>query len=186
MRARTGRLRRLISSKLVRVAVGVEVEQRALGDGEADRALDVAGDEIAAALELLVEAFEHAAGLLAAVAAAFEGDVIAALLGDDAEAALDQSEVLAILAEQRRGEAVVVEGHHDLGRGFRGCGRYHRSGIGCASRQMNQAPIAAGAGSRSRAEGRAPNRLFDPTPVIPTVAISPINDDGAMTCTGCK
>jgi len=40
---------------------------------------------------------------------------------------------------------------------------------------MNQAPIAAGAGSGSRAEGKAPNRLFDPTPVIPTVAISPID-----------
>ena len=112
--------------------------------------------------------------------------MIAALLGDDAEAALDQSEVLAILAEQRRSEAVVVEGHDEPGRGVRRCGRDDRSGIGCASRQMNQAPVAAGAGSRSRAEGKAPNRLFDPTPMIPTVAISPINDDGAMTCTGCK
>ena len=42
-------------------------------------------------------------------------DVIAALLGDHAEPALDQREVLAVLAEQHRGEPVVVEGEHDLG-----------------------------------------------------------------------
>ena len=83
----------------------IEVEQRALRDGEPDRALDVAGGEVVAALELLVEAFEHAARLLDGVARAFERDVVAALLGDDAEPALDQREVLAVLAEQhaRRG-----------------------------------------------------------------------------------
>ena len=72
---------------------------------EPDRALDVAGRELVAALELLVEAFEHAARLLDGVARAFERDLIAALLGDDAEPALDQREVLAVLAEQhaRRG-----------------------------------------------------------------------------------
>ena len=46
--------------------------------------------------------------------------MIAALLGDHAEPALDQGEVLAVLAEQRRGEPVVVERDHDLGRRF--CG----------------------------------------------------------------
>ena len=51
-----------------RVVGGIEIEQRALRDREPDRALDIAGDEIAAALELLVEAFEHAARLLAGVA----------------------------------------------------------------------------------------------------------------------
>ena len=51
---------------------------------------------------------------------------------------------------------------------------------------FDQAPIAAGAGSRAGAEAKVPNRLFDPTPVIPTAAISPINDDGPMTWTGCK
>ena len=51
---------------------GVEVEQRALRDGEPDRALDVAGDEIAAALELLIEPFEHAARLLAGIAAGLD------------------------------------------------------------------------------------------------------------------
>ena len=94
----------------------VEVEQRALRDGQADRAVDVAGGEVVAALELLVEAFEHAARLLAGVARALDGDVIAARVGDDAEPPLDQREILVVLAEQRRGEPVVVEGEHDLGR----------------------------------------------------------------------
>ena len=72
-------------------------------------------------LMLLVEAFQHAARLLDGVARALERDVVAALLGDDAEPALDQREVLAVLAEQHGGKTVVVEGQHDLGRrAFRG------------------------------------------------------------------
>ena len=102
----------------------IVVEQRALRDREPDRALDVAGDELVAALEPLVEALEHAARLLDGVARALERDLIAALLGDDAEPALDQREVLAVLAEQQRGEAIVVEGEHDLGGGV--CRRRHR------------------------------------------------------------
>ena len=47
-----------------RAARRVEVEQRALRDRQADRALDVAGGELVAALDVLVEAFEHAARLL--------------------------------------------------------------------------------------------------------------------------
>ena len=117
MRARTGRLRRLISSKLGRARGSVEVEQRALRDREPDGALDVAGDQLVAALEPLVERVEHAPRLLAGVARALERDVVAALLGDHAEPVLDQREVLVVLAEQQRGEAVVVEGERDLGRG---------------------------------------------------------------------
>ena len=86
-----------------------------------------------AALELLVEAFEHAARLLAGAARAVERDVIAALLRDYAEPALDQREILPVLAEQERGEPVVLEGEHDLrgGRLLRGGGgRDH--GIRCA------------------------------------------------------
>jgi len=41
--------------------------------------------------------------------------VIAALLGDDAQPALDQGQILAVLAEQHRGQPVVVEREHDLG-----------------------------------------------------------------------
>ena len=93
----------------------IEVEQRALRDGEPDRALDVAGDDLVAALEPVVQAFEHAARLLAGVARALDGDVVAARVGGDAEPPLDQREVLAVLAEQHRGQPVVVEGEHDLG-----------------------------------------------------------------------
>src|SRR5262249_44484392 len=94
---------------------GIEVEQRALRDREPDRALDIARGEILSALDMLVEALQHAARLLDRVARAFKGDVVAALLGDDAEAALDQSEILAVLAEQHRSVAVVVERENDLG-----------------------------------------------------------------------
>src|SRR5690606_15831466 len=41
-------------------------------------------------------------------------DVIAPLLGDHAETALDQREILSILPEQQRGETIVLEGEHDL------------------------------------------------------------------------
>ena len=118
MRARTGRLRRLISSKPPRASVPASGErggkQLPLRKRLAHGAFDVAGGEFAAALELLVEAFQHAARLLGGVARALDGDVVAALLGGHGEPPLDQAEVLAVLAEQRRGEAVVVEREHDL------------------------------------------------------------------------
>src|SRR5437764_7255550 len=69
---------------------GIDVEQRALRDREPDRALDVAGDEFVAALELLIEAMQHPPRLLAGIARAAEREVIAALLSGDAEPALDQ------------------------------------------------------------------------------------------------
>ena len=100
--------------------------------------------QFVAALELLVEAFEHAARLLAGVARARERDVIAALLGHDAEPALDQGEVLAVLAEQQRGEAIVVEGEHDLGRGFVGLRRISDPAIG-ARRANDSGSCVAGA-----------------------------------------
>src|SRR5262249_15413217 len=48
----------------------IEIEQRALRDREANRAFDVAGGELGAALELVIEAFEHAPRLLAGFARA--------------------------------------------------------------------------------------------------------------------
>ena len=93
---------------------GIEIEQRALRQRQPDGAVDVALHQFVAALEPLIKALEHAARLIAGFARAFDGDVIAARIGDDAKPALDQSEVLAVLAEQRRGEAVVVEGESDL------------------------------------------------------------------------
>ena len=103
--------------------VGVVVEQRALRDGQADGAFHVAGNEIVAALELVVKAFEHAPGPFHSVARARDGDVIAALLGHNAEPALDQRQVLAVLAEQQGREPIVVEREHDLGRGIVAGGR---------------------------------------------------------------
>ena len=95
---------------------GVEIEQRALRQREADRAVDVALHQFVTALEPLIEAFEHAPGQLAGLVGAFQRDVIAARSGNDAEPALDQSEILAVLTEQGGGEAIVVEGERDLRR----------------------------------------------------------------------
>ena len=53
---------------------GIEIEQRALRQREPDGALDVALHQFVAALEPLIETFEHAARLLAGFARAFEGD----------------------------------------------------------------------------------------------------------------
>ena len=113
----------------------IEVEQRALRQRLADRAFDIAGDEVVAALELLVKALEHAPRLLAGLARAFDGDVVAALIGDDVEPALDQREVLPVLAEQSRGEPVVVEGQHDLGRVSLGSGLREQRSIGSSRAQ---------------------------------------------------
>ena len=77
-------------------------------------ALDVALGELVAALDVLVEPLQHAAGLLAAAARAIDGDVIAALLGHHAEAALDQREILSVLPEQDGRQPVILEGEHDL------------------------------------------------------------------------
>ena len=133
-----------------------------------DRALDVALAEFVAALDLLVKAFEHAARLLAGAARAVDGDVIAALLGDDAEAALDQREVLAVLAEQNGGEPVVLEGEHDLrGGSFLGSGGGRDRGIRCAQGVL-QAPAAASAGAR-RCSASAPNNVLVPMSVMVTV-----------------
>jgi len=59
--------------------------------------------------------------------------VVAALLGHHAEAALDQREILSVLAEQDGRQPVILEGEHDLrGGSFLGsCGGRDR-GIRCA------------------------------------------------------
>ena len=103
-----------------------------------------------AALDLFVKALEHAARLLAGAARAFDGDVIAALLGDHAEPTLDQREVLPVLAEQDGSEPVVLEGEHGLrGRGFLRRGGGRDRGIRCAQGDA-QAPAAASAGAPAR------------------------------------
>ena len=182
MRARTGRLRKLISSNAGARAGRVVVEQRALRDRLADGAFDVALRKIVAALDLLVQALEHAARLLAGAARAVDGDVIAALLGDHAEPALDQREVLPVLAEQDGGEPVVLEGEHGLRGGsfFRSCGGRDRR-IRCA-----QGFVYAPTAVRCGASASAPNRVLLPISVTVTRASEPMRARGAITCTACK
>ncbi len=98
---------------------GIEIEQRALRQRQPDGAVDVALRQLVAAFEPLIKAFQHAARLIAAFAWAVERDLIAARGGDDAEPALDQREILAVLPKQGRGEAVVVERQDDLRRAVR-------------------------------------------------------------------
>src|SRR4029077_693296 len=108
------------------------------------------------------------------------------LLGGDAEAALDQSEVLAVLAEQHRSVAVVVEVERGLRRrALHGWRQFLRRS---ERRQRHQAPTASTRewSARWRGLARAPIRLFPATAVIVTGAISPISDVGAMTGTGCE
>ena len=121
--------------------------------------------------------------------------MVAALLGDHAEPALDQREVLPVLAEQQRGEPVVVEGEHELGRGILAASsgahaaRSGRTSDPCVrSRRAQRCQPSAGIGSRASAtrprilpRASAPNRLFALISVIVTAAISPIIVAGAMT-----
>ncbi len=101
-----------------RVAGGLELagEQRALVGGLLDRAFDVAFVGRLAELGALVEQFEHAPRLLARLARAANDDLVAVGVGADAEPALDAGDVLVVVAEDDRGQTVVVEGEGDLGR----------------------------------------------------------------------
>ena len=176
----------------------IEVEQRALRQGEADGALDVALHQFVAALEALIKRFQHPLGLLAGLARAFQRDLVAAGVGDDAEAPLDQREVLSVLPEQGRGEAIVVEGEgelrlvvrHDgercgIGRdGINGTIRSHSGSCADQIRRMQGASASTWASSVDCAS--VPNRLLAATSVIVTAAIVPISARGASTCTGCR
>ncbi len=94
---------------------GVELEQRALRDHRADRAFDVALGEVLSFHGLLIEHFKHAPRGVAAVARTCDGDVIAAGVGDHAETALDQREVLSVGTDQGGRGTVIVERDDDLG-----------------------------------------------------------------------
>jgi hypothetical protein len=95
--------------------------------------------------------------------------VVAALLGDDAQPALDQRQVLAVLAEQQRGEPVVVEGEHDLGCGIVAGRRGSTSGplSGRGRAQWFSPPPASV--RRRRRFASVPNRLLVLISVIVTV-----------------
>src|SRR5215211_7721851 len=115
-----------------------EIEQRSLRDRMADRAFDVAGDQIVAALELLVEPFQHAPSLLHRFAIAFDRDMVAARIRHDTEPAFDQREILSVLTEQRGRQSVVVEGEHGLGDARAGLGAGNERIVG--SERPHQAP----------------------------------------------
>ena len=146
--------------------------------------------EFVAALDVLVEAFQHAARLLDGVARAFERDVIAALLGDDAEPALDQRQVLAVLAEQHRGVG--------------GC-RRRRARSASAARVRGAAPVLGrvravrnGSSGSPRPPRAAAARLARMSASVAEQAVGADFGDGhrrdladqampaPMTCTGCR
>ncbi len=101
----------------------VEVEQRALRNHGADRALDVALSPArgrARPVRTASPSTRRAASQ--AVARSGDGDVVAALVDDDVEPAFDQREVLAIVAEQdrsRRGYRRTSSDDLRFGRGRR-------------------------------------------------------------------
>src|SRR5262249_15149202 len=76
---------------------GIEIEQRALRDGETNRALDVALGDVVSALDLLVQAFEHAPRTLDRIARALHHHLVAAGVRGHAEAPLDQRKILPVL-----------------------------------------------------------------------------------------
>ena len=102
--------------------------------------------EMLAELERLLQANERIPSWLdqpiAGAARSCDSDGVAALIGDDAESPLDQSEVLAVLTEQHRGVLVVVEVENDLR--LRGVvGRSGRRNHGRCVAQAVQAPASA-------------------------------------------
>jgi hypothetical protein len=138
---------------------GVEIEQRALRDRKPDRAFDVAGGEVMPAFEAFIQAFEHAPRLFAAVAGAFNGDMIAALLRYHPEPPLDQGKILPVLAEQQGSEAIVLEGEHDLrGPAALGLGK-DRSVIGFEAAHQASASANAACGLDTALCANSPNRL---------------------------
>ncbi len=97
--------------------LGIEFEQRALCQHDADRAFDLALREVMSLHGLCIECLQHAPRGVAAVAGACDGDVVAAGIDDDAEPPFDQRQVLAVGTDQRGSGAIVVEVDDDLGLG---------------------------------------------------------------------
>ena len=151
-----------------------------------DRAVDVAGDELVAALEPPVEDFEHAARLLAGLARAVERDLIAARRGDDAEPPLDQREVLVEFAEQRGGEPVVVEGQNDLCRAVWRVGAIRHRSDGIADPGVRSSGSCAGERARAVRAKRAEQAVAADSRDRRRRRSSPIRTAAPSTCTGCR
>ena len=119
--------------------------------------------------------------LLHAVARPGNAHVIAPLFSDDIEAALDQGQILAVLAEQHGCQPVIVERQHELScRGT--CLRHPRGSDGCIIHAIRAQEPQPPPSCASRVS--APKRLFELAWVIVTAAILPIQLAGAMTWTG--
>src|SRR5947208_967622 len=119
---------------------------------------------ILTALDIVVEPFRHTASLLHGIARALNRHVVAARIRGHAEPALDQGEVLTVLAEQRRGEPVVVERQDSLGRAGAVLGAGNDGFL--RSQRAHQAPAVARSGSAATSAAAAggatsaPNRLL--------------------------
>ena len=131
-----------------------------------DGAVDVPLAQIMAALELLIEAFQNTTCLLAGAARSVDGDMISTLLRDHPKPAFDKREVLAVLAEQHRGELVVLERKHGL-RGGRlfggGGGRDHGIVV-----RKGESSSCCGEKRCLGSSASVPNRVLLPTSVIVT------------------
>ena len=91
-------------------------KQRALIGGFLDHAFDVAFAGGLAELGAFVEQLENATRLLARFARPANDDLVAVGVRGDAETALDARDVLIVVAEDDRSQAVVVESERDLRR----------------------------------------------------------------------
>ena len=102
-------------------------EQRALEHGLLDHALDIAGVGGLTELGALIEHFEHAPRLLAGLLRAANHDLVAVGVGDHAEAALDERDVLVVMAEHDarrggcRGRRISLDGASRLSLSRRAC-----------------------------------------------------------------
>ena len=94
---------------------GLLRKQAALQDALLNRAVDVAETHRVAEFDLGIEVFENALSLFAGFRRPFERHVIAVGMRRNSEPALYLGDILVVLAEQQRSEAIVVEGQSELG-----------------------------------------------------------------------
>lgn len=108
---------RVIETKSAGLSV-VSRKEGALLRGLLDGAVDIAGRHHGSAADAVIEAFEHATGLLGRFGRAAHDDLIAVGMGHDAEPPFDMREILVVLTEDEAREPVVFESEPDF-RGFR-------------------------------------------------------------------
>jgi hypothetical protein len=79
----------------------------------ADETVEVAGSDLLALADAVVELLQHVAGHLAGALGARQDDDIAVGVGLDAEAVLDQGKVGVELSQELGQTPVVLEWHHN-------------------------------------------------------------------------